>query len=291
MKYIVTEELPLLEILQKMYPDSSTTSLRSWVKEDRVTVDGGSIKNVKTLIKINQEVAVNPKKKFLPYGVQVIYDDSSVIVIQKPAGLLSVSTDLEKEFTAHSSLKQYYHPRTIHVVHRLDQDTSGLMIFALNEKAYNHFKKQFETHEISRRYCAIAEGHLSESAGTWSSYLYEDSNYIVHSTKDKTLGKLATTHYRVLGTSKQNSWLDIKLETGRKNQIRVHTREAGHPLVGDKKYGATMHTKRLYLHAYALTFEHPDTKKIMTFKAPIPDSFYKLVNPQGDPTCTTTKFG
>jgi len=291
MRYIVKEEQPLLDVLQKMYPDSSKTTLRSWVKEDRVTVDGCIIKNVQTPIKINQEITVESKKKFLPYGVKTLYDDSSVIVIYKPAGLLSVATETEKEFTAHSSVKQYYRDRTIYVVHRLDQDTSGLMIFALNEKAYEYFKEKFETHDINRRYCAIAEGIFEEKEGTWSSYLQEDGNYVVHATQNPALGKLATTHFKVLGNSKYNSWLDITLETGRKNQIRVQAQERGHSLVGDKKYGATMLTKRLYLHAYELSFEHPDTKKMMTFKAPVPESFYKLVSPQGDPTCTKTKFG
>ncbi len=291
MKFTTTQDLPLLEILQQMYPDSSKTTLRSLIKEERVTVGTSIIKDARTIVKENQEVIVGSKKKFLPYGVKVLFDDASVVVIQKPAGLLSVATELEKEFTAHNSLKQYYRNRTVHVVHRLDQDTSGLMIFALNEKAYTHFKKLFETHDIQRRYCAIAEGHFDSCEGTWDSYLFDDNNYMVRPTTNKELGKRAITHYHVLGTSKRNSWLDITLETGRKNQIRAQAKDVGHPLVGDKKYGATTITKRLYLHAYQLKFEHPDTNKVMTFSAPIPDSFYKLVKPEVNPECTKTKFG
>ena len=277
MKYVTKKEQNILEALEEMFPDSSKSTLRSWIKEERIVLDGIIVKNSKLLLRKNQEINVEAKKKFLPYGIKVLYDDSHVAVIQKPAGLLSVSTDFETEFTVHAALKKYYYPKIPQVVHRLDQETSGLMIFALSEKAYKYFKTKFEKHEVEREYTAIVEGHFKDPEGVWSSYLYEDSNYVVHSTLNKEIGKLATTHYKVLGASKFHTWLDIKLETGRKNQIRAHARDAGHPIVGDKKYGATFQTKRLYLHAHQLTFEHPETGKMMVFKAPIPESFFSLV--------------
>lgn len=281
MKYIPKEDLPLLQVLKLMHPDSSNATLKSWCKEERIFVDGVAIKIPNTVIKKGQEVVVGLKKKFLPLGIKILYDDSSLCVVQKPAGLLSVSTDFEDKYTVHAALKDYFYPKTVHVVHRLDQDTSGLMIFAFTEKAYDYFKNLFYYHEVKRRYCAIVEGHPDSSEGTWLSYLYEDKYYVVHSTQDETLGKRAITHYKVLGTSKKLSWLDIELETGRKNQIRVQAQEAGLPIVGDKKYGALTHTKRVYLHAYALSFKHPDSGKELNFSIPVPDSFFKLVKPLG----------
>lgn len=279
MKYISKQELPLLQILKLMYPDSSNATLKSWCKEERIFVDGNAIKLPNSIVKIGQLVEVGLKKKFLPLGIKILYDDASLCVIQKPAGLLSVSTDFEDRYTVHASLKDYFYPKMVHVVHRLDQDTSGLMIYAFTEKAYDYFKDLFYRHEVQRRYCAIVEGHPESSEGTWISYLYEDQYYVVHSTQDETMGKRAVTHYKVLGTSKNLSWLDIELETGRKNQIRVQAQAEGLPIVGDKKYGASTHTKRVYLHAYGLSFIHPDTGKEMNFSIPIPDSFYKLVKP------------
>ncbi len=283
MKYISKKESTLLEVLGEMFPDSSKSTLRAGLKEERVSVNGVTEKNSRAVVPEGAEVSLGHRKKFLPYGIKVIYDDDSLVVIQKPAGLLSVSTDFESEFTAFSALKKYYAHKNVQVVHRLDRDTSGLMIFALNKKAYDFFKIKFELHDVERQYCAIVEGIPVSEKGTWESYLYEDGNYVVHSTHNTELGKQAVTHYQVLGSTKYFAWMDFRLETGRKNQIRAQARDSGHPLVGDEKYGAKTKTKRLYLHAYRLTFEHPETKKRMIFSAPIPESFYKLVKPRIDP--------
>jgi 23S rRNA pseudouridine1911/1915/1917 synthase len=292
MNFTAEREGTLLDLLKEKHPESSKTTLRSWVKEGRILVDDRPAKQANAQIKCGQKVELASKRKFPPQGIQILYDDADITVIHKPEGLLSVATDFELENTAHAILKKYYQPRKVFVVHRLDQDTSGVMLFAFNEEAYDSLKKNFENHSIKRNYCAIVENHFKEKKGTWESYLYEDGNYVVWSTQDPTRGKLAITHYEVIGSSKRYSMLDLQLETGKKNQIRVHCSHAGHPVVGDKKYKAETNTiRRLCLHAYSLSFEHPITGKSMTIRSLLPEKFYQMVKPQRPIICTPTKSG
>lgn len=282
MKFNAEHEGKLLELLQEKHPDSSNRTLRSWIEEGRVLVNDRPAKQAGQLITLGQPIELTPKKKFLAQEIQVLYDDPHVVVIHKPEGLLSVATDFDEEATAHAVLKDYYYPRKIFVVHRLDQDTSGVMLFALKEETGKAFETMFAAHSVTRNYCAIVEGHFKEEQGSWRSYLYEDAYYFVRSTSDPEKGKLAITHYEVIGTSKRYSMLNLTLETGKKNQIRVHCSEAGHPVVGDKKYKSETNTiRRLCLHAYSLSFEHPATGKIVTIKSPVPEKFYQLVKPRG----------
>lgn len=278
MKYTPTEDQPLLDALAHLYPQASKTTFRSWVKEGRVAVDGITVKNANVIINKGQELGIgNRKKKVIADRIPVIYEDDDFIVIDKPNGLLSVATAFQREETAYAILKTYYRPRQIHIVHRLDQDTSGSMLFAFHEKACEQLKALFEAHDIERNYVGIVEGHLDPADGTWESYLYEDDNYVVRTTTDPAKGEKAITHYRTLTTSKRYALLNLKLETGKKNQIRVHCQVAGHPIAGDKKYGAeTNPIKRLALHAHFLSFVHPKTKKRVRFEAPLPDQFCRM---------------
>ncbi len=162
-------------------------------------------------------------------------------------------------------------------MHRLDQDTSGVMLFARTEAVKEKLKEMFERHDLERRYTAVVEGEMEETKGEWCCYLYEDSQYVVHVTQDPSKGKLAVTHYVLKGRSKDYSLLELKLETGRKNQIRVHCSQAGHPVVGDEKYGAALNPmKRLGLHASLLAFKHPVTEQMMRFESALPDEFEKV---------------
>ncbi len=278
MKYTVLENLPLLETLQKLSPQSSKTTLRSWLKEDRVMVDGRLQKLGSTPVFVGQVISVGSKQKFIDEGVRIVFEDKHLVVVDKPAGILTVSTAFEKGQTVHAFLKKKYYPKNVYVVHRLDQDTSGVMMFTLSEESRDLFKDIFEKHAIKRAYCAIVEGAVKEEKGSWESYLYEDARYMVRETEDPTKGRLAITHFEVHAATSKYSLLDMNLETGRKNQIRVHCQKAGHSVVGDKKYGATSNPlKRLCLHAYLLSFTHPFTKKEMKFESPIPEDFYRLL--------------
>lgn len=277
MKYIPPNDIILLNALALMAPSSSKNTLRSWVKEGRVEVDGERAELASLVIRKNQQITVGDRKKFLDGGITVLFEDKDLVVVEKPSGLLSVSTAFEKGETVHAFLKSHYHPRKVFVVHRLDQDTSGVMIFALSEAASVKLKEAFEVHAIERAYTAVVEGYPDPMTGTWESYQYEDARYVVHETEDPSKGKLAITHYRVIAQAKKYALLELTLETGRKNQIRVHCQSAGHPIVGDKKYGALANPiKRLCLHAHLLVIQHPFTKKSLKFTSPIPKEFQRI---------------
>lgn len=280
MKYQIKEETTLLAALAVMSPQSSKTTLRSWLSLGRVTVDGEPVKLGAELLAVGQEVALGVRPRFLRNEVKIYYEDKDIIVVEKPSGLLSVATAFEKGETMHAYLKEQYE-NTVYVVHRLDQETSGVMLFALSAPACDQLKITFEQHDIERIYYAIVEGKVEKDEGTWESYLYEDPNYFVRKTDDPEKGRLATTHYSVRDRSKNYTALNLKLQTGRKNQIRVHCNDAGHPVVGDKKYGATSDPiKRLCLHAQYLAFLHPITKKEMKFESVLPEVFKKVMPKQ-----------
>lgn len=280
MKYIASIDTPILDVLSQLYPKSSKTTLRSWIKEGRVQVNQQTIKTTAHLVLQGQTVTLGNRKKVLHKGIEILYEDQDLVAIYKPSGLLSVAAAFEKGETAHAILKAHYQPRSVYVVHRLDQDTSGVMLFALSEPAFLKLKDLFEVHDIERSYTAIVEGTMPRGSGTWSSYLYEDAQYVVRTTEDPNEGKLAITHYRTVASSKRYSWIELTLETGRKNQIRVHCQAAGHPIAGDKKYGGHgSPIKRLCLHAHLLAFVHPISKKKLRFESLVPEDFYRLINP------------
>lgn len=279
MKYIIEQEQTLLEALEKLSPGSSKTTCRSWLKDGRVSVDGRIVRLGAEPLKIGQTLELGQKKKFTEKGIRIIFEDPYLVVVEKPAGLLSVSTKFETGKTVHAYLKSHYRPKRVFVVHRLDQETSGVMLFALTEETRDKLKILFEKHDLIREYTAIVEGRMPKGEGTWESLLYEDDYYHVHETEDPEIGQVAITHYKVLNHSKKHTRLNLRLETGRKNQIRVHCQEAGFPVAGDEKYGATSNPiKRLCLHAHLLDFIHPITKKEMHFTSPIPEEFSRIVS-------------
>ncbi|WP_041278105.1 RluA family pseudouridine synthase [Desulfotalea psychrophila] len=223
-----------------------------------------------------------PSKKHQPRGLPILHEDKDIIVVVKPTGLLTIGTDREKSRTAHYLLNDYVrkgNPKSsnrVYVVHRLDQDTSGLLIFAKSEEAKKFLQKDWENTE--KHYLAIVCGKLKEKEGTISSYLTENKAYKVYSTPDSTKGKLSKTAYKVIKEGKEVSLIDIHLLTGRKHQIRVHFAENGHPVAGDKKYGTgTSGLKRLALHARSISFTHPYSHKIMTFDTGLPEDFTRLL--------------
>lgn len=269
----------LIQALAELHPDSSKTTLRSWIEEGRVSVNDQVVKKNNYEVPEGAEISLGRKKEHKEQGVTILFEDDSIIVVNKPSGLLSVAEDVEVNNSMHRILKERVRPKRVYVVHRLDQGTSGVMIFAKSTKALDGLKEQLKGHNIEREYCALVEGKIEPDQGTWESFLYEDKSHFVKETLDPTVGQRACSHYKVMKKNNQYSLLTVTLETGRKNQIRVQARGAGHPIAGDKKYGAKSDPfDRLCLHAKVLGFIHPITQKPMRFEVPMPGKFKGILN-------------
>jgi tRNA pseudouridine32 synthase/23S rRNA pseudouridine746 synthase/23S rRNA pseudouridine1911/1915/1917 synthase len=222
-------------------------------------------------------------RKYLSRGLEILYEDRDILVVDKPAGLLTVGTETNKFKTADYILTDYVRKGSrksrnrIFVVHRLDQWTSGALIFAKSEEARSFLKAQWK--DTEKKYVAVVYGHLAPKEGIITSYLSENKAYVVYSTTDATKGKLARTAYKVLKETKQFSLLEIHLLTGRKNQIRVHMADEGHPIVGDRKYGKIKDGyERLALHSKSISFKHPTSGEQMSFETKVPNYFNKLID-------------
>jgi tRNA pseudouridine32 synthase/23S rRNA pseudouridine746 synthase/23S rRNA pseudouridine1911/1915/1917 synthase len=213
-------------------------------------------------------------------GIELIYEDRDILVIDKPPRLLTMASATEKERTAYHILTDYVRKgyskssKRVFIVHRLDRDTSGLVIFAKNEEAKYSLQEQWDSCE--KKYIAVIYGHLAEKSGAITSYLAENAAHVVYSTENESIGKLSTTYYKVLKETKDYSLLEIELVTGRKNQIRVHFADMGHPIVGDTKYGKKDNMKRMALHALSISFLHPWNGKRIKFETKIPPYFTNL---------------
>jgi len=224
----------------------------------------------------------NPGARHLPRGLSILYEDRDILVVDKPAGLLTIATDAEKERTAYHHLTEYVRKgqarsrNRIFIVHRLDRETSGVLVFAKTEEA--KFTLQEHWDETEKVYLAVVPGHLTRPEGVIESYLAENTVHVVYSTNNPDKGKWSRTAYRVVCETKEHSLLEVDLLTGRKHQIRVHLANIGHPVVGDKKYGQVPDSHgHLALHAYRLSFAHPFTGRRLQFEAKVPSHFYKLV--------------
>ena len=222
------------------------------------------------------------KKSFNSKELDIVFEDPYLLVIDKQPGVLSMSNNTRQQ-TVQTVLNRYLEKgggrNTSHLVHRLDRDTSGLMVYAKDVQTQQSFINGWQELVTDRRYVALVEGKLEKQHGTVRSWLTEDKRFITHSSPTDNGGKYAVTHYNVLASSNGYSLVECMLETGRKNQIRVHMADLGHPLVGDAKYGSNNDSiRRLGLHAYMLCFVHPVTGKRLRFETPIPASFEKCLN-------------
>lgn len=273
----------LMDALQERFPDSSRTTLRKMLQEDRVRVNGAPERDAKREIAPADRVEIAGRTaRSIDPRIRIIFEDGDLIVIEKAAGLLTVpSADVLHE-TAETFLNLYLgghggDPR-IHHVHRLDRDTSGLLVFAKNTWTRDRLQKQFAAHDIDRVYVAIVQGKLKEPAGTFRSFLAEDRDLRVRSVAATAEGKEAITHYRTIASGRRFSILEVTIETGRRNQIRVHLAEAGHPVVGDTMYGKGKDEslRRLGLHARSLGFVHPRSGARVSFTSDPPREFREL---------------
>lgn len=284
----VKEDGQLLEFLFESFKQWSKKKVRQYLKFGSILVNGQIRTQFDYALRPGDEVAVASEMKPLHQkmlkvaAIQPVYEDADLIVIDKPPGLLSIATAGTRTATLYYKLTDYVRANSgnpearVFIVHRLDQDVSGLIVFAKNESTKHSFQDHWE--EVEKKYYAIVEGSPREAAGEIRSYLTENASHRVYSTPNEREGKLAITRYRVLKKTARFTLLEIVLVTGRKNQIRVHLSEAGCPIVGDKKYDAqTKFGRRVYLHSFFLSFTHPATGKRLTFETKEPPSFKRLV--------------
>ena len=273
-----------MDALEILVPGAARRTLRQMLSLRRVRVNGEVCVNARHPVKSGDilEIGAVDIQTMLPYGLEIIYEDSDIVVIHKPVNLLTVATEGERERTVYACLRAWlkeHNPGSrIFIVHRLDKFASGILAFAKSERVQSLLKGIFQRHDIQRKYWAIVEGMVAENQGTIKSYLAENWIKRMHSTDDVKRGKFAITHFRVLRRMRGISALEVTLETGRKNQIRVHMSEMGHPIVGDRAYGCTKDPlKRLGLHAFHLSFRHPVTGKSMLFQTAPPPEFVRYL--------------
>lgn len=279
----VTGPAELLQFLLAKMPEKSRTSLKSLLTNGLVAVDGETVTQFNHPLDAGQMVELGRGgASGETGGVKIVFEDADLIVIEKRAGLLSIATEGEKEKTAYSYLSAHVKkasPRNrIFVVHRLDRETSGLMMFAKSQATQKALQDTWHETVGERTYVAVVEGRLATPSGTITSWLTETKSLVMRSSPTPNEGQQAITRYRVLRTCPLYSLLELNLETGRKNQIRVHMQDLGHSVVGDEKYGARSNPiRRLALHAKVLSFRHPVTAETLRFESAVPAAFLNLM--------------
>jgi 23S rRNA pseudouridine1911/1915/1917 synthase len=277
----------LLAYCFSAWPEVKKSQMRSWLKHQAITVNGRPISQFNHPLVPGDIVAVRSDrfaapKTVLSSGMKVYHEDSDLIVIEKPSGLLSVASEAEQEKTAYRLLTEHVRRGNpiskdrVWIVHRLDRETSGLMVFAKTPEAKEYLQGNWD--EATKVYEAVVEGHLEADSGTLDSHLDETNPYKVFSVKPNAQTRHAVTHYRVLAKNARRSLVELTLETGRRHQLRVQLSDAGCPILGDDKYNSrTNPAHRLALHACSLRFPHPKTRKELRFTSPMPKELTRLV--------------
>ncbi len=281
-------ELPaprsLLTALHDLVPGASNRTLRQMLEQARVRVNGSLCKIANRPLQPGDVVEIGERAPQLRkiHQVEILREDEHLILVHKPAGLLTVSTLHEKERTAYAYLREHLRNREprrkLFVVHRLDKFVSGVLVFAKSPAVKARLQALFRKHEVQRQYWAIVEGRVAKDQGIIESRLAEDHTRRMRSTQDPMKGKVAVTHFRVLRRFSNLTALEITLQTGRKNQIRAHLSEMGHPVVGDRAYGSAMNPLgRMGLHAFLLGFRHPITGKPVIHRTEPPSEFRRYL--------------
>lgn len=283
-KYTVDKEMPLLEYLLATLP-GSRSKIKSTLQGRGIKVNGKTVTQFDYPLMPGMHVEVSNSKRndtFKSKYVTIVYEDQYIIVIEKKPGILSMAAG-HSSLNVKTVLDEYFKKTRqscrAHVVHRLDRDTSGLMIYAKDMETEQILEHEWHNIVFDRRYVALCSGEYEEDQGTIANWLKDNKAYVTYSSPVDNGGKYAVTHFFVLDRSIDHSLVEFKLETGRKNQIRVHSADMGHPVCGDIKYGngdSPLH--RLCLHAYVLCFYHPVTRRPMEFSTPIPPQFREVVN-------------
>ena len=285
-KYIelpVREPQELMEFMLKQMSGISRNRVKDLLSGHAVTVDRKLVTQYNHMLKVGEMVRISRHKRnteLISKHLKIVYEDKDIIVIEKAAGILSMASS-PNQFCVKTILDEYFHKRqfkcTAHVVHRLDRETSGLMIYAKSMEMEQILENNWHDIVYDRRYVAVLCGSMEQEGGTVHSWLKDNKAYITYSSPTDNGGKEAITHYHRLQRNKDYSLVEMRLETGRKNQIRVHMKDLGYPVAGDTKYGNGRDPiGRLALHAFRLYFYHPRTGEPMTFETPFPTSFKNI---------------
>lgn len=287
MEFKVKKQEELMKYLIENLKKQSRTNIKTLLTKEQVLVNGLVQTKYNYLLNENDTVVIDWNKNRndkTPKGIKIVFEDKDIIAVEKESGILSISTDSKKkERTVYSLLMDYIKMRNkkdrVFIVHRLDRDTSGIMIFAKNEKSKEELQNNWKELVEEREYAVIVEGKLKETKGQIKSFLKENKAFVTYSVKDdRDGGKLAITNYKVEKSKGKFTYLKASLETGRKNQIRVHMSDIGHPVIGDKKYGSQSNPiKRLGLHAHTLKLKHPTTGDKLTFVSNLPAEFKRII--------------
>lgn len=281
--FIVNEPMELLPFVMKKLDGISRSKAKAILAGGGVRVNRKNVTQHNLLLQKGQQVEVSKKKprvEFQSKFIKIVYEDTSIIVIEKNVGILSMAST-GGQYCVKTILDDYFHktrqPVTAHVVHRLDRETSGLLVYAKTIEAEQILEHNWRQIVTDRRYFALVSGRMTEQQGSVESWLKDNKAYITYSSPTDNGGKYALTHFRTHRTSDTHSLVELKLETGRKNQIRVHLQDLGHPVCGDTKYGnGDDPIGRLCLHAYRLDFYHPITGEHLHFETPVPKSFLSV---------------
>lgn len=252
----------------------SKKKIKKYAKYNMILVNNKTVNNVNTLVKEKDIVTIYYDNKVInDFNIEIIYEDKDIIVINKPHSLLSISNSKEKEITAFKMVREYVRKNNpniyLFVIHRLDEDTSGVLMFAKNEKTKKIFQDNWNNIVKKRIYLAVVSGNLPDK-GVFHSFLKENKIGKVYSSKT---GKEAITEYKVLKRYKDRTLVEVNILTGRRNQIRVHFSENGNTIIGDKKYGSKIKANRMMLHALKLELIDPRNGNLTTFSADIPLEF------------------
>lgn len=280
--YVVDADAPLLEYLLKTVKESRS-KIKATLQGRGIKVDGKTVTQFDYPLKRGAKISVSLRKtnnSFKSRYVKIVYEDRWLVVVEKKIGILSMAAG-HSSLNVKSVLDDYFHKTrqrcTAHVVHRLDRDTSGLMVYAKDMETEQRFEHNWHDVVYDRRYVAVVSGEMEEDEGTVANWLKDNKAYVTYSSPVDNGGKYAVTHFHVLARTTEHSLVEYRLETGRKNQIRVHSADMGHPVCGDVKYGnGDDPIHRLCLHAYVLCFVHPMTGERMEFETTIPAEFNRL---------------
>lgn len=278
----VKDNAPLLEYLINNVSESRS-KLKATLQGRGIAVNGRMVTQFDYQLKAGDKIIISRHKKqnqFKSRYVKIVYEDRWLVVVEKNIGILSMAAG-HSSLNVKSVLDDYFlksrQKCRAHVVHRLDRDTSGLMVYAKDIETEQILEHNWHQIVYDRRYVAVVSGEMEQDNGTIANWLKDNKAYITYSSPTDNGGKYAVTHFQVLNRTTEHSLVEYKLETGRKNQIRVHSADMGHPVCGDVKYGNgddPLH--RLCLHAYMLCFTHPVTGEPMEFSTPIPTAFRSL---------------